>query len=61
MPYNYVFFQIKYWDACEEESISDNYYLTVHEVLHDIEDGILVFSRLIDSNKDHSKHQIKFK
>jgi hypothetical protein len=36
MPYNYVFFQIKYWDACEEESISDNYCLTVEEVLHDL-------------------------
>jgi hypothetical protein len=43
MPYNYVFFQIKYWDACEEESISDNYCLTVQEVLHDIADEILVF------------------
>jgi hypothetical protein len=43
MPYNYVSFQNKYWDTCEEESISDNYCLTVEEVLHDIEDGNLVF------------------
>ena len=43
MPYNYVFFQIKYWDTCEEESISDNYCLTFEEMLHDIEDGTLFF------------------
>ena len=43
MPYNYIFFQIKYWNTCEEESISDNYCLTVEDVLHDIEDGTLVF------------------
>ena len=61
MPYNYVFFQTKYWDTCEEESISDNYCLTVEEVLHDNEDGTLVFFRLGGSNKNHSKHQIKFK
>ena len=41
------FFQIKYWDTCEEESNSDNYCLTVEEVLHDIEDGTLVFLGLL--------------
>ena len=35
--------KIKYWGTCEEESISDNYCLMVEEVLHDIEDGTLVF------------------
>ena len=38
MSYNYVFFQIKYW-----ESISDNFCLTFEEMLHDIEDGTLFF------------------
>jgi regulator of sigma D len=45
MPISYVFFQLKYRDACEEESISDNNCLTVEEALHDIEDGTLVFLR----------------
>ena len=43
MPYNYIVFQIKYWNTCEEESISDNYCLTVEEMLYDIADGTLVF------------------
>ena len=45
MPNNYVLFQFKYRDACEEESISDNYCLTVEEALSGIEDGNLVFLR----------------
>ena len=45
MPNNYVLFQFKYRDACEEESISDNYVLTIEEALRGIEDGYLVLLR----------------
>ena len=38
-----VFLQIKYWETCEEDSISDNFCLTIEEVIHDIEDGTLAF------------------